>query len=412
MTLDASGRPLATRRRFVLVLGLLTGLAAITVDMSLPAIPAMVADLAASLGRGQQIVGWFMAGIALGQIPAGLVSDRIGRLPVLYFGVALFTLAGIVCAASTSIEPMLAGRFLQGLGASVGIVVSRAIVRDIASGVAAARLLTLMVMIFTLAPMLAPMAGSFLVDLAGWRAPFIAIAICGALMIAGVNRGLSETRQPSRDHHILRQLAGSVREFFSHRQCILGTLLVLLTAGGFLAVITTSSALIIEIYGFPVRYFGFIFALAAFGILAGSTLNRRLLLRFSTMQVMGIGSALIGIAAAQMLVIAWLDAAPFWWLWGSVSLYMCGAGLLMPNATALALDPVPGIAGVAASLVGTIQNLAAAASSVVASLDYDGSVRNIVVIMGACGTAVVVAFLARGLVLGGRPLYDAGTDTA
>ncbi|MBT8097851.1 MAG: multidrug effflux MFS transporter [Woeseia sp.] len=383
---------LAGRRRFVLVLGFLTGLAAVTIDMSLPAIPGMVQELATTMAAGQQIVGWFMAGIALGQLPAGLMSDRIGRMPVLYTGVAIFTIAGTLCAVSTSIEIMLVARFFQGIGASVGIVVSRAIVRDIASGKDAARLLTIMVMIFTAAPMLAPIVGSFLVTWFDWRMPFFAIALFGGLMIYGVSRGLTETRQPVRDQHILRQLVMSIAEFFRYRRSILGVLLVMLTAGGFMAMITGSAALIIDIYGYPVAAFGIIFAMGAFGILVGSMINRRLLLRFSPMQIMGVGAALIGIAAVQMLIIAWRGEAPFWWLWSNVGLYLAGTGMLLPNATALALDPVPAIAGVAASIIGTLQNVAAAASSIGSSLLYDGTISNVVLTMGICGAGVVVTY--------------------
>ncbi len=401
---------LAGKRRFVLVLGCLTGLAAVSVDMSLPAIPGMVLELATTMSLGQQVVSWFMLGIALGQLPAGLISDRIGRIPVLYAGVLLFTAAGIACSVSNSIELMLFGRFVQGLGASVGVVVSRAIVRDIASGAEAASLLTVMVMIFTAAPMLAPLAGSLLVELSGWRAPFIAIALFGGLMLYGVNKGLRETRLPVREHHILRQLVYSVREFAAHRQCLFGVLLLMFAAGGFMALITGSSALIIQIYGFSVTQFGFIFALAGFSILIGSTLNRRLLLRYSTMQLIGIGAGVMGFASLQMLLIAWFDAAPFWWLWGSVCLYMIGAGLMMPNATALALDPVPAISGVAASIIGTIQNLAAAGSSIIGSSIYDGTVRSVVINMGVSGSALFLCYALRQQILGSQPLYTQRND--
>lgn len=396
---------LVGKRRFILVLGCLTGLAAVSIDMSLPAIPNMVRALSTTMPLGQQIVSWFMVGLALGTLPAGLISDRIGRMPVLYAGVLVFIAGGTASAFAGSIEIMLAGRFVQGIGASAGAVIARAIVRDVASGKDAARLLTIMVMIFTAAPMLAPMGGSLLVTLSGWRAPFIAIAILGGLMLFGVNRGLRETRLPVRDHHILRQLWMSIREFAGHRQCLFGVMLVLLSAGGFMALITASSALIIEIYGYPVGSFGFIFALAGLSILVGSSFNRRLLARFSSMQVMGTGAVLIGFASLQMLLIAWLDTAPFWWLWGNVCLYMFANGILMPNATAMALDPVPAVAGVAASIVGTVQNLAAAISSAIGSLLYDGSVRNVVINMGVCGTAVLVCFLLRRVILGNRPLY-------
>ncbi|MDH5455183.1 MAG: MFS transporter, partial [Gammaproteobacteria bacterium] len=137
------------RKSFVITLGLLTAVAALTVDLSLPAIPAMVDALETTLSHGQQIVGIFMVGMACGQIPAGLFSDRLGRLPTLYVGMTIFAVAAIVAAASNSIEVMLAARFVQGIGAASAIVLSRAMVRDVASGKDAARLMSLMTMIFT-----------------------------------------------------------------------------------------------------------------------------------------------------------------------------------------------------------------------------------------------------------------------
>ena len=384
----------------MLVLGCLTGLAAVSIDMSLPAIPAMVFDLATTMSTGQQIVGLFMAGLAIGQLPAGVLSDRLGRMPVMYVGVAIFTVAGFASALSTSIELMLIARFVQGMAASVGVVVTRAIVRDIASGVEAARLLTVMVMIFTAAPMLAPMVGSLLVTTLGWRVPFIAIALFGAVLLFGINSTLRETHVPVRgEHHVLRQLVMSSKEFFSHRQSVLGVLLVLLPAAGFMSLITASPALVIQIYGYPVELFGLIFATAGLSILLGSTLNRRLLPRFGTMKLIGAGSSLIGIAAIQMLIIAWLGEAPFPYLWASVCLYMFGVALVLANATGLALDPVPKIAGVAASLIGTIQNIAASGGSIASGFLYDGTVRNVVVLMGVFGMATFLTYLGRNLIL-------------
>ena len=185
----------AVKRRFIIVLGCLTGIGALSIDMSLPSIPDMVIDLSSNLSTGQFIIGSFMAGIALGQMPAGLLSDRIGRIPILLSGTLIFILAGVITSLATSIEIMLLGRFLQGLGASVGVVVSRAIVRDIASGKKAASILSVMVMIFTATPMLAPIIGGFLVSQFNWRAPFIAITIFGIIIFFSINKGLHETKK-------------------------------------------------------------------------------------------------------------------------------------------------------------------------------------------------------------------------
>lgn len=391
---------LADKRRFVLVLGCLTGMAAVTIDLSLPAFPAMVRELATNMSTGQQVVGLFMAGIAIGQIPSGLISDRVGRIPVLYGGIVIFTAAGLAAAVTDSIELLLLARFVQGIGGSVGVVISRAIVRDISSGAQAARLMSVMVMIFTAAPMLAPMVGAFLVFEWGWRAPFFAVVVFGVLVLLGVNTALQETHTPTRREHPVRQLLMSFKEFFSHRRSRFGVLLVIFPAAGFITMITGSSAIVIEIYGFPVQYFGFIFACSGLAVLAGSTISRHMVVEHGMMRMLGIGSMLIGISAIQMLLMAWIGHASFWWFWGSACLYMLGTGFLLPNATALALDPVPRIAGVASSIVGSMQTISMAVGSLGSSAMYDGTIRNVASMMGIFGTATAIAFMLRHLVLG------------
>ena len=188
---------LAKSRSFIITLGLLTAVAALTVDLSLPAIPAMVEALSTTLSRGQQIVGVFMFGMSLGQIPSGLASDRFGRLPTIYAGMGLFVAAACVAAIANDMELLLAARFVQGIGAASAIVISRAVVRDIATGKDAARLMSLMTMIFTAAPVIAPSIGALLVAQWNWRAPFIVIAACGFALLFGIRSNLVETHTPN-----------------------------------------------------------------------------------------------------------------------------------------------------------------------------------------------------------------------
>jgi DHA1 family bicyclomycin/chloramphenicol resistance-like MFS transporter len=382
-------------------LGLLTGLAALTVDISLPAIPAMVEALVTSLPRGQQIVGIFMAGMACGQIPAGLFSDRLGRLPVLYAGLTLFSIGAVIAAAADSIELLLAARFLQGFGSASAIVLSRAIVRDIASGKEAARLMSLMTMIFTAAPVIAPSIGALLVAQWGWRAPFALIAVVGFLGLLGIRANIVETHVPAANEHPVRQLQSSFREFFSHRQSIFGLLLIVLAPLGFMPVITVSAALVVEIYGYSVQAYGLIFACAGLSILAGAAINRLLVTRLDMMQLITTGTVLATVSGSQLLLIAWLDQAPLWWLWGSVCLFMFTVAILLPNAMVVALDPLPRIAGVASSIIGTLQNLVAAASALVGALIYNGTVRNSVVIIGLACAGILFVFLLKPLIAPG-----------
>ena len=392
---------LSHRTSFVITLGVLTGTAALTVDLSLPAVPAMVDALATSLSRGQQIVGIFMAGMALGQIPAGLISDRVGRLPVLYAGMVLFAIGAIAAAAANSIDLLLTARFVQGFGAAAAVVLSRAIVRDVASGKEAARMMSLMMMIFTAAPVIAPSIGALLVAQWNWRAPFTAIAVLGVLILIAIRCNINETHTPSDNGHPVRQLVSSFAEFFSHRQSVFGLLLIVIPPAGFMSMIALAAALAVEIYGFSITQFGLIFAGAGVSILIGAAINRVLVSRFDCLKIIGVGVTLMAIACVQLLYIAWLDTAPFAWLWSCICLYMFTIAIIAPNAMVMALDPLPTIAGVASSIIGTLQNVSGASGALLGAMIYDGSVRNSIIIIGIAGVLTASVFLLRPLIVAG-----------
>ncbi len=390
---------LVKSRSFIITLGLLTGVAALTVDLSLPAIPAMVDALGTTLSRGQQIVGVFMLGMSLGQLPAGLTSDRIGRLPTIYIGMGLFLVAACVAAIANNMELLLAARFVQGFGAASAIVISRAVVRDISSGKDAARLMSLMTMIFTAAPVIAPSIGAVLVAHWNWRAPFIAIAVCGFALLVAIRRNLVETHTPNATGHPLRQLRSSFGEYFSHRQSVFALLLLVLPPAGYMSIIAVSAALTVTHYGFSITQYGLIFACAGLSIMAGSAVNRWLVTRFELMQLIKLGVLLIFIASAQLAVMAWLNHAPMWWLWSCVCLYMFTIAILVSNTTVLALDPLPKIAGVASSIIGTLQNLVGASGAILGALIYNGTVRNAVIIMAIAGIVTAGVFLLRPFIV-------------
>lgn len=397
---------LAHSRRFIITLGLLTAIAALTVDLSLPAIPAMVDALNTGLSHAQQIVGIFMLGMSVGQIPSGLASDRFGRLPTIYAGMGLFVTAACVAAIANDIEVLLAARFVQGIGAASAIVISRAVVRDIATGKDAARLMSLMTMIFTAAPVIAPSIGALLVAHWNWRAPFIVIAASGFALLFAVRSNLEETHTPDASQHPLRQLSFSFREFFSHRQSVFGLLLLIVAPAGHMSVIAVSAALTVGIYGYSITQYGMIFACAGLSILAGSITNRWLIVRYDVVQLVTLGVALIFTSSAQLAVVAWLDSAPFWWVWSCVCLYMFAIAILMPNTTVLALDPLPRIAGVASSIIGTTQNVLGASGAILGALIYNGTIRNTVIIMATTGTVTACVFLLRPLIVSELKLHQ------
>jgi len=255
------------------------------------------------------------------------------------------------------------------------------------------------VMVFTAAPMIAPLLGSWLVTEWGWHAPFAATAFAGVLILFGIKSALRETHAPVIQSHIASQLRQSFLRFFSYRRSIFGVLIAAVTVVGIMALVSGSAALIIEIYAFPVQHFGYLFALTGVAILTGSVINRHLLLRFDAIQMIGVGAVLAGLAGIQLLIMSWLGHAPFWWIWGNVCLFMSATGFLMPNATALALDPVPEIAGMAASFIGTIQSVAAAGSAIISSMFYTGTILNVALVVGLSGLAVATIYLFRGKIL-------------
>ena len=390
--------PITRSTSFILTLGMLTTTAALTVDLSLPAIPAMAEALSASLPHAQQIVGVFMIGMALGQIPSGLFADRLGRMPVLYVGMSVFTLAAAVASFAQSIELMLAARFVQGMGAASAVVLSRAIVRDIASGAEAVRMMSLMTMLFTTAPVIAPSLGALLMNVFDWRATFSAIAIAGVLLLIAIRANLVETHTPEPEGHPVRQLTNSFRSFFSYRRSIFGLLLIVTPPIGFMSVITVSAALIVDSFGFAVRSYALIIACAGLSIMVGSLINRRLVERYSLPTLIGIGAAILGIASLNLLAIAILDQPSVAWYWGSLCLYLLSVGILMPNATVVALDPLPKVAGVASSIIGSIQNLTGAAGAMLGAWIYDGSMRNASITIALAGCLTVLFWLARPLI--------------
>src|SRR3954468_4425723 len=179
-----------------LVLGLISAVGPFAIDMYLPALPTIGRALDASPGAVQASLIVFFVALGLGQVIYGPVSDMVGRKPPLYFGLLLFAAGSIGCALAPSIEWLVALRFVQGLGACAGMVVPRAVIRDLHTGNDAARLMSLLMLVFSVSPILAPLTGSVLIDNFGWRAVFWAVTLAAAFSLALLATSVQETRPP------------------------------------------------------------------------------------------------------------------------------------------------------------------------------------------------------------------------
>jgi DHA1 family bicyclomycin/chloramphenicol resistance-like MFS transporter len=379
------------------LLAMLSALGPLSMDMYLPSLPDIAHVLQAPTARVQLTVSSYLIGFAVGQVIYGPVSDRHGRRPVLLAAVTLYLISTLVCAATPSVTPLIGARFLQGIGGSGSIVLARAVVRDLYSGVQAARELSLMGSISAFAPIVAPMIGGVLQTAFGWRASFIAMAAFAVVALVVAGRLLPETlRQRACQPISLSSVVGGYGAVLRHRGFLVYLGILTISYAGLFAWISGASVVLQGIYGLSAVAFGFTFALGAAGYMLGATVATRLVVRLGLDRTMGLG---VMVLAAGGLALAAVVAAgiPGVWLVAAMAIYLAGLGLSMPQAMAGALTPFPDRAGTAASLMGLVQQTVAAVVAAIVG-DYLGRsawpVAGIVVAMG-CLTLLLWAFTRR-----------------
>jgi len=379
------------------LLAMLSALGPLSMDMYLPSLPDIAHVLQAPTARVQLTVSSYLIGFAVGQVIYGPVSDRHGRRPVLLAAVALYLISTLVCAATPSVTPLIGARFLQGIGGSGSIVLARAVVRDLYSGVQAARELSLMGSISAFAPIVAPMIGGVLQTAFGWRASFIAMAAFAVVALVVAGRLLPETlRQRACQPISLSSVVGGYGAVLRHRGFLVYLGILTISYAGLFAWISGASVVLQGIYGLSAVAFGFTFALGAAGYMLGATVATRLVVRLGLDRTMGLG---VMVLAAGGLALAAVVAAgiPGVWLVAAMAIYLAGLGLAMPQAMAGALTPFPDRAGTAASLMGLVQQTVAAVVAAIVG-DYLGRsawpVAGVVVAMG-CLTLLLWAFTRR-----------------
>lgn len=367
----ASAESPAVARNFGVLELLLGGLAALgplSIDMYLPALPDIGADFKVDTAAVQLSLASFFVGFAAAQLVAGPLVDRYGRRRPLMLALAVYVAAAFGCAAATSNEVLIVMRALQGLAGSVAVVVPRAVVRDLHSGPAAVHMLSRLMLVMGVAPIVAPVLGSKLLAWLGWRSIFVFQAGFGALALVACLRLLPETGQP-RDPSVtlMAQLRALVREpdFRIYTLC-----------GGFssaamFAYIAGSAFVFIEVHHVDPEQYGYIFGANAFGLIAASQLNRALVGRFTTQQVLGVATALAATAALTVLVVAYTGAGGLWGIAGALFVFLASLGILGPNSTALALERHGARAGLASAVLGSSQFMIAACAAGAVSVLHD-----------------------------------------
>ena len=315
MTATAVERRVSTAR-LVIVLGSINAIGPLSIDMYLPAFPEIARDLGSSASQVQLTLTACVAGLALGQLFIGPLSDRLGRRAPLMAAMLTYAVASVLCSLAPSAPVLIALRFLQGLAGAGGIVISRAVVRDLHSGAAAVRLFSSLMLVTGLAPILAPLAGAQLLAFTSWRGIFVVLAVLSALIAVLVALGLGETLPPERrsDNGVRRTLA-IMRGLLRNRWFVGHALAGGLGFGALFAYIAGSPFVLQGIYGVSPQLYSVLFAMNGLGLIAGSQVNARLVGRFGPGKLLRAGLTSIATARARCWRSWWpadSGSAPSW----------------------------------------------------------------------------------------------------
>jgi DHA1 family bicyclomycin/chloramphenicol resistance-like MFS transporter len=382
--------------RTAIVLGLLTAVGPVAIDMYLPALPAISRDLGVGTDAVQGSLMAFLMVLGLGQLISGPLSDMFGRKRPLYVGLSIFIAGSIGCALAPSIGTLIAFRVLQGIGACGVTVIPRAVVRDLHTGPDAARLMSLLLSVYSVSPILAPLAGSFITDAVGWRGVFLVVGLLAALAIVLVRTMLTETRPPSA--RLQSSLAGALsayRVVLGDRHIIVLALISSLTLAGFFLYVANSSFVLTAHFGASPRLYAMLFAFNAVAFVGAAQFNAGLATRFGARAA--VRMAVVGYAATMLLLLA-LTWAGVDRLDVLVALLFIGfgfAGVIVPLTFVLAMAGNPAIAGTASALLGTLNFAGGAVVVAVLAPFADGTPFPMVAGIATCAVIVfVVALLA------------------
>ncbi len=377
--------------RLALLLGLLYAIGPFAVDMYLPALPSVGLNLGADAGATQMSLTSYFLALGVSQVFYGPASDMWGRKIPLYVGMGLFTLASVGCANASSIESLVLLRFVQGVGAGAGMTLPRAIVRDLYTGHAAARLTSLLMLVFSVSPILAPLVGSYLSDAMGWRSVFWFVTGAGLVGLGLIAWALPETRpSDQRTSSSMRSALSSYAVLFKDSHFMGLTLISSFGMASFFVYLANSSFVLIDHFGLTPRHYGYAFSLNAAAFIGAAQLTGLLTQRFGLQRVVkvcvvGFVGTLGVLVATQFAGVDRLDV-----LLGLLFVSYAFLGLIVPITTVLALEKYGHSAGTASALLGTFQLLTGGIIMAAVGLFLDGTALPMVLGVALCGALTAV----------------------
>lgn len=374
----------------IILLGSLTAIGAVSIDLYLPSLPVIGLGLHAPAAAVQRTMSGFFIGMAVGQLLYGPLSDRFGRRPALLVGIAIYIAASIGCAIAPTIGWLVAGRFVQALGACAGQVIARAIVRDRYHHQDSARIFSLLTLVLGVAPMIAPTVGAWLVTFASWRAIFGVLAVIGVAIGAAVAFRLDESRSAATAAQAREEGVVLSFKLLLRQRRLIGYLLAgALNGATLFTYVASAPDLLITQYGFTPREFAIVFAVIAVGVIGSSQVNRFLLNRFEPDRILGVAT-LAGVGAGAGLVAAVVSGNQ-WAVLVMLFATLTSFGFMAANSTAGALGVDPSRAGATSALIGSASFAVGAVAATVAGFFHDGTPMPIAIVMAVSLTGAAVA---------------------
>jgi DHA1 family bicyclomycin/chloramphenicol resistance-like MFS transporter len=380
------------RFRLVVVLGALSAFGPLSIDFYLPGLPRLTSDFGASASAGQLTLTACLLGLAFGQLAFGPLSDRFGRRPPLIAGLIIYGGASLACAAAPDIWVLVALRLVQGLSGSSGIVIARSVVRDLRSGVGAARLFSIIMLVVGVVPLLGPIVGGALLHVTTWRGLFVILGAVDAVILAGVVAWLPETLAPDRRQRGGQTAAGFL-ELLTDRIFLAYATVLGLNFAAMFSYIAGSSFVLEDIYDVSPQQYGVIFGVNALGIVISSQINRALVARTSPERMLLVGVCAGTTAGAVLLVVVLAGGVGLAGILPCLFVCVSSVGFVIPNATALALTDYPHAAGSAAAVLGTAQFVFGGAAAPLVGVAGRGTAVPMALLMALFGAGALVALV-------------------
>lgn len=382
---DMTRRQLA---RLVLILGALTAFSSMSIDMYLPAFPRIARDLGVPLGTVQLSISAFLFGSAAGQLFYGPLADRWGRRLPLLAGLALYVASAVGCACVRTGEGLLFWRVVMAVGGGAGMVIARAVVRDLYDTAEAARMFSLLMLVMGAAPILAPIAGGQIMLVTGWRGIFGCLGLFGLASLCAAAACLPESLPPERRiRRNFAEMAAIYGHLLRNRRYLLYAVALGCVAGVNFSYISGAPFLFIELHGVSPQHFGLFFGANACGLIGASQLNRRLLRRFGAERILNAAFTVNGLAALLLTIGGATGIGGFPLQVALLFICISTTGLLYPNVTALAMAPFDKAAGSASALLGTIQYTLGATAGAIVGMFHNGTAVPMTATMAAYGLA-------------------------